>query len=111
MIDAVSPEALTPQSTIVAAYERCLDDESLFGKIIECSADKQFFLETPSLANGQISKRAVTVWDPLFKMWVSIILRITSQISSRFPGTTRSLRGSRMRYREGRKQRQRSEIG
>lgn len=68
MIDAVSPEALTPQATIVAAYERCLDDNSLFGKVIECSADKQFFLETPSLANGRISKRAVTVWDPLFKM-------------------------------------------
>lgn len=67
MIDAVSAECLTPQSTIVSAYERCLD-EMLFGKIIECSGDKQFFLETPSLANGRISKRAVTVWDPLFKM-------------------------------------------
>jgi NAD(P)-dependent dehydrogenase (short-subunit alcohol dehydrogenase family) len=69
MVDAVSPECLTPQSTVVAAYERLLGDETLFGKIIECSADKQFFLETPELANGDISKRAVTVWDPLFKMW------------------------------------------
>ncbi|KAF2691948.1 hypothetical protein K458DRAFT_473589 [Lentithecium fluviatile CBS 122367] len=69
MVDAVSPECLTPISTIVAAYERCLDDESLFGKVIECSVDKQFFLETPSLANGRFSKRAVTVWDPLFKMY------------------------------------------
>ena len=84
MIDAVSPEwfvafqnklggmltsfSLTPVSTVVAAYERCLNDESIFGKVIECSADKQFFLETPSLANGSISTRAVTVWDPLFKM-------------------------------------------
>lgn len=68
MVDAVSPECLTPQSTIVSAYERFLDDEALFGKVIECSADKQFFLETPSLANGRISKRAVTVWDPLFEM-------------------------------------------
>jgi NAD(P)-dependent dehydrogenase (short-subunit alcohol dehydrogenase family) len=70
MIDAVSPEALTPQSTIAAAYERCLNDESLFGKVIECSADKQFFLDPPSLANGKISKRACTVWEPLFKMLV-----------------------------------------
>ncbi|ORY08727.1 15-hydroxyprostaglandin dehydrogenase [Clohesyomyces aquaticus] len=69
MIDAVSEECLTPQSTIVAAYQRCLEDDSLFGKVIECSADKQFFLETPSLKNGRISQRAVTVWDPLFKMY------------------------------------------
>ncbi|KAF2021865.1 hypothetical protein BU24DRAFT_417498 [Aaosphaeria arxii CBS 175.79] len=69
MVDAVSPECLTPESTIVAAYERCLDDASIFGKVIECSTDKQFFLETPSLANGRISERAVTVWDPLFKMY------------------------------------------
>jgi hypothetical protein len=61
---------LTPISTIVAAYERFLDDESLFGRAIECSVDKQFFIETPTLANGHISKRAVTVWDPLFKMSV-----------------------------------------
>ncbi|KAF2659221.1 15-hydroxyprostaglandin dehydrogenase [Lophiostoma macrostomum CBS 122681] len=69
MVDAVSPECLTPQSTIVAAYERCLDDASLYAKVIECSADKQFFLETPTLANGRISKRATTVWEPLFKMY------------------------------------------
>ncbi|KAJ4286229.1 hypothetical protein N0V90_013263 [Kalmusia sp. IMI 367209] len=69
MIDAVSPECLTPVSTIVAAYERCLDDGSLYGKVIECSTDKQFDLEPPILANGRFSKRAVTVWDPLFRMW------------------------------------------
>jgi hypothetical protein len=57
-------------STIVAAYERCLDDAALFGRVIECSVDKQFELDTPSLANGYYSKRAVTVWEPLFKMWV-----------------------------------------
>lgn len=68
--------SLTPISTIVAAYERCLDDESLFGKVIECSTDKQFFLETPSLANGRFSKRAVTVWDPLFKMCASTPSRV-----------------------------------
>ncbi|KAF2270872.1 15-hydroxyprostaglandin dehydrogenase, partial [Lojkania enalia] len=69
MIDAVSVECLTPVSTIVAGYERFLNDESLYGKVIECSADKHFFLETPSLANGHVSKRAVTVWDPLFQMY------------------------------------------
>ena len=52
----------------MSAYERFLDDDSLYGRVMECSADKHFVLETPSLANGHISRRAVTVWDPLFKM-------------------------------------------
>lgn len=69
MVDAVSPDCMTPVSTIVAAYERCLDDASLFGKVIECSTDKQFELEPPTLANGHYSVRAVTVWEPLFKMY------------------------------------------
>lgn len=59
---------MTPVSTIVAAYERCLDDASTYGRVIECSVDKQFDLEPPTLANGRFSKRAVTVWDPLFQM-------------------------------------------
>jgi hypothetical protein len=65
----LSQYSLTPVSTIVAAYQRCLSDETLFGKVIECSADQQFFLKTPELANGGVSKRAVTVWDPLFEMY------------------------------------------
>ncbi|OAG10747.1 uncharacterized protein CC84DRAFT_1161608 [Paraphaeosphaeria sporulosa] len=69
MVDAVSPDCMTPVSTIVAAYERCLDDASLYGRVIECSTDKQFDLEPPTLANGHYSRRAVTVWDPLFKMY------------------------------------------
>jgi hypothetical protein len=67
---ATDAASMTPVSTVVAAYERCLDDASLYGKVIECSVDKQFELDTPSLANGYYSKRAVTVWEPLFKMWV-----------------------------------------
>ncbi|KAF2440356.1 15-hydroxyprostaglandin dehydrogenase [Karstenula rhodostoma CBS 690.94] len=69
MVDAVSADCLTPVSTIVAAYERCLDDASLYGKVIECSTDKQFELAPSTLANGHYSKRAVTVWEPLFKMY------------------------------------------
>ncbi|KAF2823572.1 NAD(P)-binding protein [Ophiobolus disseminans] len=68
MIDAVAPDCLTPLSTVVSAYERFLDDDSLYGRVVECSADKQFFLEAPTLANGHVSRRAVTVWDPLFIM-------------------------------------------
>ncbi|KAF1842347.1 NAD(P)-binding protein [Cucurbitaria berberidis CBS 394.84] len=69
MVDAVSPECLTSVSTIVSAYEKFLEDESLYGRVLECSADKHFFLEPPTLANGRVSRRAVTVWDPLFKIY------------------------------------------
>lgn len=60
--------SLTPISNVVSAYERFLDDDSLYGRVLECSAEKQFFLEPLTLANGHVSRRAVTVWDPLFKM-------------------------------------------
>ena len=69
MTGYLSRGSLTPVLTIVAAYQRCLSDDSLYGKVIECSSDQQFFLETPALANGRVSRRAVTVWDPLFKMY------------------------------------------
>jgi hypothetical protein len=61
---------MTPISTIVSAYQRFLDDDSLYGRVMECSVDKHLFIEQPTLANGRYSRRAVTVWDPLFKMWV-----------------------------------------
>ena len=68
MIDAVSEECLTPVATIVAAYLRLLNDHSLTGQAIECSAEKLLFSHQPEYLNGRISKRATTVWDPLFKM-------------------------------------------
>lgn len=71
MIDAVSADNLTPISTIVSAYEKFLEDDTLYGRVLECSADEHFFLESPTLANGRVSRRAVTVWDLLFKMLVS----------------------------------------
>jgi len=70
MIDAVSAECLTPISTIVSAYMMFLNDEKgqLNGEAIECSAEKHFFVPTPEFLNRDISRRACTVWDPLFKM-------------------------------------------
>jgi len=65
---SLTGSSMTPISTVVSAYERFLDDDSLYGRVVECSADKQFFLEPPTLANGHVSRRAVTVWDPLFIM-------------------------------------------
>jgi len=49
---------------------KCLDDKEckFVGEAIECSADKHFFVPRPEFLNGPVSKRACTVWDPLFKM-------------------------------------------
>ncbi|KAI1607949.1 15-hydroxyprostaglandin dehydrogenase [Exophiala viscosa] len=67
MLDAVSEECLTPVTTIVAAYVRLLDDRELTGQAIECSAYKLLFSAQPDYLNGWISKRAATVWEPIFK--------------------------------------------
>ncbi|OCL09739.1 15-hydroxyprostaglandin dehydrogenase [Glonium stellatum] len=69
MIDALTIFGLTPISTIISAYNKFLDDDSFIGEAIECSAEKHFFVGRPEYANGDISKRAVTVWDPLFKKY------------------------------------------
>lgn len=67
MIDAVSPGFLTPASTIVKAYLKFLQDPDLFGQAIECSVDKLLFVPKPEYLNGEYSKRATTIWEPLFK--------------------------------------------
>jgi hypothetical protein len=54
--------------TIVRAYHKALEDESLNGEALEASVNEILVLPRPELANGRFSKRAVTVWDPLFKM-------------------------------------------
>ena len=58
---------MTPVSTIVAAYTRCLEDKTLSGEAIEGSVDKLLVLPRPKMENGLATKRAVTVWDPMFK--------------------------------------------
>jgi hypothetical protein len=69
MLDDVSPECLTPVSTIVAAYDEFLSDANCqTGQAIECSAEKLMIVQRASYMNGRISKRAVTVWEPLFKI-------------------------------------------
>ncbi|KAM5366557.1 hypothetical protein ACJZ2D_010454 [Fusarium nematophilum] len=69
MIAAVSAECITPLETITSAYSKFLQDDTLYGEAIECSADKMLFTPRPEFQNGRVSQRAVTVWDPLFKMY------------------------------------------
>jgi len=44
-----------------------VDNPAVTGQVVECSADKHFFLPRPALANGRLTKRAFTVWEPLFE--------------------------------------------
>ncbi|KAK3071581.1 hypothetical protein LTR53_008350 [Teratosphaeriaceae sp. CCFEE 6253] len=60
--------SITPIPNIVSAYIRLIQDEFLTGQGIECSVDKQLFFPDPPLMNGKHSKRAATVWEPLFKV-------------------------------------------
>jgi hypothetical protein len=60
--------SLTPVNTVVRAYHKALDDESLNGEALEASVNEILVLPRPELANGRFSTRAVTVWDPLFRM-------------------------------------------
>ncbi|KAF2399363.1 NAD(P)-binding protein [Trichodelitschia bisporula] len=70
MVAAVQPEFLTPVESIVRAYRTFLDDDTgLSGEAIECSVNEHIFVPRPEYLNGAASKRACTVWDPLFKMY------------------------------------------
>lgn len=47
---------------------KLLDDETLYGQAIEGSVEKHCFFPDPPMVNGDATKRAVTVWDPLFEL-------------------------------------------
>ncbi|KAI9687895.1 MAG: Short-chain dehydrogenase/reductase prx6 [Bathelium mastoideum] len=69
MMAAMSPECVTPISTVITAHDRFLEDDTgVAGQAIEASADQLIYYDVPKLGNGYKTKRAVTVWEPLFKM-------------------------------------------
>ncbi|KAJ5794567.1 hypothetical protein N7457_001166 [Penicillium paradoxum] len=69
MIAAVSPECTTPIQTVLRGYETFLEDSTgMTGELLECSAEKLIYYQMPEPGNGHITKRAVTVWEPLFRM-------------------------------------------
>lgn len=59
--------SLTPIETVVKAYSLCLTQHDLNGELIECSGKNHFFLPVAEFANGATTKRACTVWEPLFE--------------------------------------------
>ncbi|KAJ5723932.1 hypothetical protein N7488_001967 [Penicillium malachiteum] len=69
MIQAVTPECLTPVQTILNAYDTFLEDTTgMAGELLECSAEKLIYYPMPKMGNGHVTERAVTVWEPLFEM-------------------------------------------
>ncbi|GME28340.1 putative 15-hydroxyprostaglandin dehydrogenase protein [Neofusicoccum parvum] len=69
MIAAVSRECLTPVETILKGYRVFLEDETgMTGKNMEASGKSLHYYEMPEMANGRVTKRSVTVWEPLFLM-------------------------------------------
>lgn len=55
--------------TILKAYNTFLEDTTgMAGELLECSAHKLIYYQPPEPGNGPITKRAVTVWEPLFRM-------------------------------------------
>ena len=52
----------------MAAYLKCLEDSSLNGELLECSRDKVLLLAKPEYADGEVTKRTCTVYDPFFKV-------------------------------------------
>ncbi|MCJ1299960.1 hypothetical protein MMC08_002754 [Hypocenomyce scalaris] len=67
MLDAFPADCLTPVSTVVAAYNHFLDNRNVSGEAIECSANKLLPHPRPAYANGRITQRSLTTWEPLFE--------------------------------------------
>lgn len=53
--------------TIVNGYLMFLNDKDLNGQLVEGSQDKLFVIQALEMANGEATKRACTVWEPLFE--------------------------------------------
>lgn len=56
-------------STIMRAHDMFIEDDSgLAGETYEGSSDKIVPYGLPEYGNGYKTQRAVTVWEPLFRM-------------------------------------------
>ena len=55
--------------TVFEAFQVFLDDTTgMTGQMLECSGDQLVFYPMPNPGNGRVTTRAVTVWEPLFRM-------------------------------------------
>lgn len=58
--------SITPVETIVAGYNKVLDDSSLNGELLECSMDRIHLLPIPPYSDGETLKRTSTNYEGLF---------------------------------------------
>lgn len=56
---------MTPVSNIVGAYKYFLENKSVTGKVMECAGKERKIIPEPELVFGKVTKRAVTVYNPL----------------------------------------------
>lgn len=61
--------SVTPMQTVIDAFDTFLEDTTgMAGEMLECSGNRLVFYPMPEPSNGKVTKRAVTVWEPLFRM-------------------------------------------
>lgn len=66
--DKTDNSSITPIATVVAAVNKILDDESIYGQSLECSKEKILFTPDPEYLNGDSSKHSCFLWEPGFQM-------------------------------------------
>lgn len=60
--------SVTPVETIIKAHDEFIDDErGMAGQTLEGSADQLVYYDMPEPGNVYKTKRATTVWEPLFR--------------------------------------------
>ena len=75
--------SITPVSTILNAHDTFIDDTTgMAGQAPEGSSDKLIFYELPEYGNGYKTKRAVTVWEPLFRQLVHSVQLLRQETSA-----------------------------
>ncbi|KAK6503879.1 hypothetical protein TWF481_008881 [Arthrobotrys musiformis] len=70
--DFFPEEHITPVSTIVSAYNKFIDDETLTGQVAECSQDNHFFrkqVEYPSESQRWMNEDSGECWDRAYKVY------------------------------------------
>ncbi|KAK6342328.1 hypothetical protein TWF718_007731 [Orbilia javanica] len=70
--DFFPEEHLTPLSTIVSAFNRFIDDESLTGQVVECAQDQHYFrkqVEYPSESQRWMNEDSGPSWDRAYKVY------------------------------------------
>lgn len=61
--------SVTSIQTVLEAFQVFLEDTTgMTGELLECSGTRLVFYPMPAPGNGRVTQRAVTVWEPLFRM-------------------------------------------